>query len=405
MEENTILGRTNARSNHRQFGIRPADRLFHTYIVGKTGSGKSTLLLNQIYQDIQANRGFSLIDPHGDLAAKVTDEPPARKSNDQVYFDVSDPASAYGYNPLKRVPPSSRSLVASGIIETLHKLHDNRSWGVKMEHILRNVLLTLLDQQEADFSDIPKILLDKRYRYHCIRNIQNSEVTKFWELEYNKYHHFQRINMISPVLNKVGAFLSNPILKRALVDNQQQVSFRRAMDDGKIVVVNLSKGTIGEDASMLLGGLLINAVGLAAFSRADTPEKERQPYMVYVDEFQSFTTLSIANMLSELRKYAVGMVLANQFLSQLKPEIRDSVLGNVGTIISFRLGVGDAKYMEKEFYPVFSFSDLTSLANYDIYLKLMIDGMPSKPFSATTNPDCSSMRHVKNFRCKQAYGH
>lgn len=386
MSNITYIGKTNARSNHKTFGVQQPDRLFHAYIIGKTGTGKSTLLLNQMLQDAGSSRGFVLIDPHGDLAEKVVQALPEKRRNDLIYFDAADPSCTYGYNPLKRVAISKRPLVSSGIIETLNKLYDAKSWGVKMEHILRNVLLTLLDQDKADFSDIPLILLDKQFRQHCIRNVTNDEVAKFWSNEFNKYHPFQRANIVAPILNKVGAFLSNPILKKVLVDNPNQLSFRKAMDEGKIVVINIAKGAIGEDASTLLGGLLVNSIGLAAFSRADIPEEDRRPFIVYVDEFQSFTTLSIANMLSELRKYSVGMVLANQFLSQLSPEIRDSVLGNVGTIISFRLGVSDAKYMEKELYPVFSFSDITSLPNHDIYLKLMIDGMPSKPFSATTFP-------------------
>ena len=380
----TYLAHTNFRQGSQLFGIKQPDRLLHTYIIGKTGTGKTTLLANMMAQDIQQGKGFALLDPHGEIAEKIAAQDYRNRKQGIVYIDITDPNMEFGYNPLNRVHKQYRSLVASGIIEILKKLHDVNSWGVKMEHILRNVLLTLLDQPQASFSDIAKILRDKNYRNTCIKNIANEEVRAFWKDEFDKYHHFTRANMIAPVLNKLSAFLSNPIAKKILVDNQKQFSFRKIMDEGKIVVINLSKGKTGEDISTLLGGLMLNAIALAAFSRADTPEQNRRPFITYVDEFQSFTTLSIANMLSELRKYKVGMVLANQYLFQLDPPIREAVLGNAGTLISFRLGVKDALYMEKEFYPKFSFDDIINLPNFNIYLKLLINGHPSKPFSAST---------------------
>jgi len=384
MRKINYLAQTNFRYFQNRFGIRQADRLFHTYIIGKTGTGKTTLLFNQIKQDVQSGLGLSLIDPHGDLADKILNVIPECRKEDLIVLDATDPNCPHGYNPLRRIAEDKRSLVASGIIETLKKLHDAKSWGVKMEHILRNVLLTLLDQPQADFSCIPKILLDRYYRKECLRNITNKAVRLFWQDEYDKYNPFQRANAITPILNKIGAFLANPYLSNILISNRKQVSFRHSMDNKKIVIIKLTKGSIGEDASMLLGGLLINSTSLAAFSRSDISEDNRDPFYIYIDEFQSFATLAIANMLSELRKYKVGLILANQFFSQLQPEIRDSVLGNVGTVISFRLGVSDAKYMEKEFFPIFKFGDIISLPNYHLYLKLMIDGTPSKPFSAQT---------------------
>lgn len=382
MDDVTYLGQTDFRGKQQKFGIRQTDRLFHTYIIGKTGTGKTTLLFNQIIQDIRTGRGLALVDPHGDLAEKVVQSMPASRLHDLVYLDIADPNCQFGYNPLKSVSANKRSLVASGIIEILKKLHDSKSWGAKMEHILRNVLLTLLDQDRADFSDIAQIMTDKDFRNQCLRSVSNKAVRDFWTKEFNKYNPFQRSSAIAPILNKVGAFITNSFLAGVLLDDRKLVSFRQCMDERKIVVINLAKGSIGEDASLLLGGLLINSIGLAAFSRSDTAEDKRPPFMVYVDEFQSFSTKSIANMLSELRKYKVGMVLANQHLLQLDPDIRNSVLGNVGTIISFRLGVSDAKYMADEFHPTFGYSDIVDLPNYHIYLNLMIDGVPSRAFSA-----------------------
>lgn len=380
----TYLARTNFRNSDQLFGIKQADRLSHSYIIGKTGTGKTTLLANMLSQDIKSGRGFALLDPHGELAEKVASLVPENREQDLIYIDVADPSLQVGYNPLKQVSPQYRALVASGIIETFKKLYDSKSWGVKIEHILRNVLLTLLDQPKTDFSDVAKILRDKDFRRSCIANVNNVEIKAFWQDEFEKYHQFTRANMIAPVLNKLSAFLSNPVARKVLVENTRQVSFRQAMDQGKIVIINLAKGKIGEDVSTLLGGLMLNSLALAAFSRADTPEENRLPFMVYVDEFQTFTTLSLANMLSELRKYRVGMVLANQYLFQLEPQVSEAVLGNVGTLVSFRLGVKDAQYMAKEFHPRFDFDDIINLPNYNIYLKLLIDGNPSRPFSATT---------------------
>ena len=384
MSQINYLAKTNFHMEYKKFGIKQLDRLYHTYIIGKTGTGKTTLLFNQIQQDIEAGHGLALVDPHGDLAEKIIQAVPSNRKDDIVYFNPTDKECSFGYNPLKYIIEDKRSLAVSGIIETLKKLYDGRSWGVKMEHILRNVLLTLIEQKQADFSCIPRILLDKSYRNSCLENLTNEEVRNFWDNEYAKYNVFQKSNAITPILNKIGAFITNPFLAKVLVSDRKQISFRSCMDQGKIIIINLAKGILGEDASTVLGGLLINSIGLAAFSRSDILENMRVTFYVYVDEFQSFSTLSIANMLSELRKYKVGMILANQFLSQLKPEIRDAVLGNVGTLISFRLGVTDAKYMQDEFYPIFNFSDIISLPNYEIYLKLMIDGNPSRPFSATT---------------------
>lgn len=354
------------------------------YIVGKTGTGKTTLLETQIIQDIQSGRGLTLIDPHGDLVEKIYQNIPENRKSDVVYMNIPSKDNLWGYNPLKRVSKEKRPLVASGIIEILKKQFDSKSWGVKMEHILRNILLTLLDQPQSDFSDIPRLLNDKSYRKSAIQNITNSSVKDFWIQEYDKYPPYFRASAIAPIQNKIGAFLANHIIKSVLVKPEKEILLRKIIDENKVLLVNLCKGMIGEDTSHLLGGLLITSLGLSAFSRANIPEKERLNHMIYVDEFQNFTTLSLINMLSELRKYKVGMILSNQYLHQLDKDILESVIGNVGTIISFRLGPNDAKYMAQEFYPVFKQEDIINLPNYAIYLKLMIDGVPSKPFSAVT---------------------
>jgi hypothetical protein len=379
----TYFARTNARRPFRKFGIKQPDRLSHIYVIGKTGTGKTTLLETLIRQDIAAGEGCALIDPHGDFVERVAATVPAARTADVVLLNVPDPQQVYGYNPLSRVRPDKRPLVASGVMEVLKKMWAE-AWGVRMEHILRNALLTLLDQPAATLGDIPLLLNDKDFRRHAVTNVTNNQVSQFWEIEYERYNPRYRADAIAPILNKTGAFLADPKLNRILTRSDGGLRLRSIMDQGKVLLVNLAKGKIGEDSASLLGGLLVTSLGLAAYSRADLPESQRRPFYIYVDEFQNFTTLAIANMLSELRKFGVGMVLAHQYLHQLEPDIRHAVLGNAGTIISFRLGPEDAAFIAREFEPVFTHLDLMNLPNHDIYLKLMIDGTPSRPFSATT---------------------
>jgi hypothetical protein len=379
----TYFARTNYRNQGKLFGIKRADRLAHMYVIGKTGTGKSTLLHTLTQQDIRAGNGLALLDPHGDLVEKIMAGIPDERKDDVVYFNVPDSSQPYGYNPLKRVIPEKRPLAASGLLEVFKTMWSD-SWGVRMEHILRNALLALLDQPETTLTDILRLLTDDGFRRQAANKVSNPRVRDFWLKEYENYSFRLRAEAIVPIQNKVGAFLADPNLYRILTQPKKMIHLRKIMDEGKVLLVNLAKGKIGEDSAALLGGLLVTTIGLAAFSRADVPEQDRRDFYLYIDEFQNFTTLSLANMASELRKYHVGMILANQYLTQLKPEIQQAVLGNVGTLISFRLGVKDAAYMAKEFHPKIEDTDIINLPNYHIYLKLMIDGMPSMPFSAET---------------------
>ena len=395
MSDITFFATTNARNTFTPFGIKENDRFSHTYIIGKTGVGKTTLLKTKICQDINKGKGFAVFDPHGDLAEAVIEMVPESRQQDLIYFNIPDPNLTLRYNPLKQVSKAKRPLVASGLLEAFKKIFGKEAWGVGMEHILRNCLLTLLDQKQMDISDIIRLLNDKSYRYQCIKNVQNESVREFWTDEYAKYPPFTRQAAIRPIQNKVGAFLSNPVTKRILVENQHDVSFRLAMDNNKIVVINLSKGRIGDDASNLLGGLFLTAMGLSAFSRQDQPESERQPFFIYCDEFQNFTTLFLVNVLSELRKYKIGLILANQYLMQLETEIRDAVLGNAGTLIVFRVGVTDAAYLSREFDGKFTVGDIIQLPNFNIYLRLMIDGYSGKGFSADTTKHFNTVRQTE----------
>lgn len=370
------------RDDKRLFGIHQADRLTGMYLLGKTNSGKSTTLKTLFYQDMLHNRGATLYDCHGDLLEQVLALVPEHRKKDVIVFDATNPDIKLGYNPLKvNISYHKRSLIASSILETFQKLWGQQGWGVKLEYILRQVLLSLLDQPNANFSDIPRILLDEDYRHACLPNIVNENTRRFWLKEFPK---LSGKSDILPVLNKVSGFLSIPIIHKILVENEKQLSLRWIIDNNKILLINLSKGSIGSDGVHLLGSLLLNAFFSAGYSRIDTAEDKRTPYFLYLDEFQNYTSGSIANALSELRKFKVGFVLAHQYLHQLSSDIRNAVLGNIGTIICFKLGQADAKYMEKEFYPIFSASDFLNLSHHHIYLKLLIAGSVSQGFSAKT---------------------
>ena len=378
-KEITYFAKVGWRNDQRLFGIKQTDRLMHTYMIGKTGTGKSTCLETMIMQDIEHGRGCCLLDPHGDLVEKIAKNIPEHRKKDLIYFNIPDPNLNFRYNPFKRVSYEKRSLVASGILDVFSKLWDS-AWGVKLEHILRHAILTLLDQPEATIADISELLLDKEFRRNALRHVKSESVKKFWKREFPEYQKYDLL----PVMNKIGGMLVHPVIKRVLIENTKEVSLRKSMDEKKIILVNLSKGHVGADVAHILGALFITSIASASFSRVDTEEENRVPFMVYMDEFHNFTTLSLVNMFSELRKFKVGMILAHQYMHQLDEDIRQAVLGNIGTVISFRIGTEDAKRMAEEMFPEFDVQDFINLPNYKIYLKLMIDGRPSRPFSGHT---------------------
>jgi type IV secretory pathway TraG/TraD family ATPase VirD4 len=377
------LGRVDFRNDRRMFGILTEDRFSHLYVLGKTGTGKSTLLENMALQDLEHGNGFALIDPHGELADRIAARAPSSRESDIVYLDASDPSQPYGYNPLRHVREDRIALAASGFLEVFKKMWPE-AWGVRMEHILRNILMALLERPGSTMHDIVRVITDQKFRTELVRSVRNESVKRFFEKEYGGFSFGYRSDGTAPIQNKVGAFLTDPGLNRIVTASKQELHIRQIMDEGKVLLVNLAKGRIGEDSSSLLGGLLVTTIGLAAFSRADVSPEQRRDFFVYVDEFQSFTTLAVANMLSELRKYRVGFSIAHQYLHQLDLEIRHAVLGNVGTMISFRIGAEDSPYMVREFADYVEEIDLLQLPNHRVYLKLMIEGAPSKPFSAVT---------------------
>lgn len=381
----TLLGKTNFRGSGVPFGIKTLDRRRHIYIIGKTGMGKSTLLENMIFSDIQAGRGCAVVDPHGDLADAVLDFVPSHRTNDVVVFDPSDREFPVAFNMLENIDPSLNSIVCSGLVGIFKKIYGD-SWGPRLEHILRNTILSLLMYPNTTMLGIPRILQDKTFRNRVRRKITDPIVSSFWENEFEKLEPRQRIEAISPILNKVGQFLSSPIIRNILGQPKSAVDLRFAMDKGKIVVVNLSKGKIGEDTSSLLGAMMITKFQLDAMSRANVSEKERKDFYLYVDEFQNFATDSFATILSEARKYRLNLTMANQYIAQMPDEVRDAVFGNVGTIMSFQVGFDDAEYLSGQYGEEVLPNDLVSLSKYTAYSRLLIDGMPSKTFSLDTLP-------------------
>lgn len=379
----TRFARVDFRDDDRVFGIKDEDRFLHVYVIGKTGTGKSTLIETMALQDLERGNGFALIDPHGDLVARVAARISASHRDRVIYLDATDRTQPFGYNPLRHVSEDRIALAASGMMGVFKKMWPD-AWGVRMEHILRNVLMALLEQPDATLHDVLRIFSDSAFRKGIAKSLRNETVRTFLLKEFERFSFGYRADGTAPIQNKVGAFLADPLLNRILTAPKIDLHVRRIMDEGQVLLVNLAKGHIGEDSSSLLGGLLVTTIGLAAFSRADTPQSERKDFFVYIDEFQSFTTVALANMLSELRKYRVGFTVAHQYLNQLDPEVRHAVLGNAGSIISFRVGVEDAPYLVREFQEKFEEIDLLRLPNYRIYLKLMIDGTPSIPFSAVT---------------------
>ena len=389
----TPFGITDYRDIRLRFGIKQKNRRGHMYVVGRTGTGKSTLIENMASHDIEAGYGVAVIDPHGDLAEAILDTVPAGRVNDVVYLNPSDLEYPVAFNPLQHVARDKRHLVASGIIATLKKAWPD-SWGPRLEHILRNALFTLLEVPGSTLLDVPRILTDETFRDQAVRSITHPQVRAFWMSEFGKYSAWMRSEAVSPILNKIGQLLTSIPLRNMVGQQNNALRFRKMMDDGKIFVANLSKGQIGEDNCSLLGAMLVNQIQLAALSRADLPESKRRPFYLYVDEFHDFVTLSFADILTASRKYGLNLVLAHQHLMQLDQKLQAAILGNTGTVISFRVGVEDAELLAKEFYPVFAETDLVNLPNHHIYVKLLIDGAPSQPFSAfTLLPRLKSVSH------------
>ncbi len=384
-EEITFFAKTKFRDHDQVFGIKTDDRRRHMYIIGKSGMGKTTLLEQLVTQDIANGHGVAYIDPHGDTAEKMLEMVPPERVKDVIYFNPADQDFPIAFNVLEQVEPEYRHLVASGIVGVFKKLWAD-SWGPRLEYILRNAILALLETPNTTLLGVMRILVDKSYQKRIVANITDPVVRSFWVDEFPKWNDRVLQEVIAPIQNKVGQFMTSSLIRNIVGQTESAFSIREAMDQQKIIIMNLSKGRIGEDNSALLGAMMITKIQLAAMSRVDTPEDERKDFYLYVDEFQNFATESFANILSEARKYRLNLTLAHQYIAQVDEIVRDAIFGNVGSMITFRVGAADAEFMEKEFEPVFMMNDIINLPKYHIYLKLMIDGVAADAFSATTLP-------------------
>lgn len=384
MHDTTPIGTTNYRNSNQGFGILDKDRLQHIYCIGKSGVGKSTLLMNMALSDIERGNGLAVLDPHGDVAAALIKHIPRGRQADLIYFNPKDPETAAAFNPLKGIHPNYHHLVASSIIGTFKKIWWD-SWGPRMEHILRFSLLTLLCVPDATLLDIQQLLTNQKYREGVLRYTTDEAILAFWLDEFGQYSRSFKSEVIAPVLNKIGIFRTSEPLKATIGQKTRGIRMQEVMDKQKILICNLSKGELGEDASSLLGCILLTSIQYAALFRSRQEEHTRMPFYVYIDEMHSFVTLSFANILAEGRKYGLSLFLTHQYIEQLDEQIRAAIFGNVGTLISFRVGATDAEYLAKEFYPTFTQDDLINLPRYGMYLKLMIDSMTSQPFSAITH--------------------
>ncbi len=385
----SIFAKTNFRNGEHRFGIKVDDRRRHMYIIGKTGMGKSIVLENMAIQDIRAGRGIAVVDPHGDMVERLLYFVPSNRINDVVYFNPADMEYPIAFNVLEKVPDEQRHLMVSGLIGVFKKIWAD-SWGPRLEYVLHHTIQALVEYPNSTLLGIMRMLVDKTYRNKVVDKLTDPVVKSFWVDEYAKYPDQLKAEAIAPIQNKVGRFLSSSLMRNIVGQVESSINMRDIMDNSKIFLINLSKGRVGEDNSALLGALLITKIQLAAMSRVDIPEHERKDFYLYVDEFQNFATESFANILSEARKYRLNLIVAHQYVAQLASGdntiVRDAVFGNVGTIITFRVGAADAEFLEKEFMPEFTQEDLVNLPKYKIYLKLMIDGVTSNAFSASTLP-------------------
>lgn len=383
------FGIVNFRNQQRRFGVKIDDRRRHMYVIGKTGMGKTTFLENMVISDILAGRGVGVVDPHGEFAEKLLDFVPEERIKDVIYFDPSDMRYPIAFNPLEQVGTEFRHLVASGIMGVFKKIWADL-WSARMEYILNNTLLALLEYPGSTLLGIMRMLNDKDYRKRVVDNLKDPVVKSFWVNEFARYSQKFETEATASIQNKVGQLVTNPLVRNILGQPHSSIDMRKIMDEEKILIVNLSKGKIGEDNSALLGAMIITKLQLSAMSRVDIPESQRKDFYLYVDEFQNFATDSFANILSEARKYRLCLILAHQYIRQLvhdtNTKVRDAIFGNVGTLVSFRVGAEDAEFLEKEFQPDFMANDFVGLPKYNFYIKLMIDGISSRPFSASNIP-------------------
>lgn len=392
LEEIETLAETTFREHRRAFGIKSKDRRHHVYIIGKTGTGKSTLIKNMVIQDLRLNHGVALLDPHGDLVEDILNFIPKTRTNEVVYFNPADSKHPVAINILEAKGDEEKQLVASSLISVFRHMWKD-FWGPRLEHILYNCVLALMDTPGQTLLGVYRMLVDDTFRKSIVANIKDPIVKMFWVEDYENYDSRFRKEIISPVQNKVGQLLTSPQMRNIVGQSKSSVDFGFVMDQKRILLANLSKGKLGEDKSNLLGSTIVTKMYLAALERQNIPESQRRDFYLYIDEFQNFSTDIFPSILSEARKYRLNLNLAHQYLYQLPDSIKHAVFGNIGTIISFRVGSYDAKELAEEMKPIFTSEDLEHLDNHHIALRLLIDGKMSRAFSAITLPPLKPTGH------------
>ena len=380
-----FFAKTEFKNQESIFGIKTPDRRKHMYVIGKTGAGKSTLIANMAIDDIRKDRGIGIIDPHGDLSEIIMDYIPKRRLNDVVYLEPFDTERPFSLNVLEVHNSQHKDLVSSGIVSIFHKIY-GESWGPRLEYILRNVILTLLDVEEGTLIDALRILSDDAFRARIVAKLKDPVLRNFWEAEFARMPDKLKSEAVSPIQNKVGQFVSSRMIRNIIGNPNSSINLQEIMDEGKILILNLSQGKLGEDNAALLGAMVITQIQLAAMNRSFQKEENRRDFFLYVDEFQNFATESFIKILSEARKYRLSLTLANQYSDQLEEQIQHAIYGNVGTLMSFVVGAHDAERLTKEYAEIYTENDLVSLGKFEIVLKLSIDGMTSAPFPAITLP-------------------
>jgi len=389
----TFLGQTTFRNELRRFGIKTDDRRRHIYIFGKTGTGKTESLFNMAVQDIKRGYGIGFFDPHGETAEKLLDFVSKERINDVFYFNPADFDFPIAFNVFEKVTAERRHLVSFYLLGIFRRIW-SEIWSARLEYILGNCILALLEYQNSTLLGIHRILADPEYRKKVIEKVQDPMTKAFWLQEFPRYTQSQELEVVETIKNKMGQIVYNPLIRNIFGQVKSKIDFQEILDRKKILIANLSRAKLGEDNSKILGSFLFLKLYLVLLTRIDLPATEREDFYLYLDEFQNFVTKAFASILSEARKYKLNLILANQYLSQLEEvtalgktsEVREAIFGNVGTIISFRLGAEDAQFIEREFSPEFTAQDFVNLTKYNIYLKLMVDGVASRPFSAITLP-------------------
>ena len=384
-DETNFFAATEFKNKVTNFGIKTTDRRKHFYLIGKTGTGKSTLIANMAINDIRNKKGLCIIDPHGDLSEIILNYIPSFRVNDVVYLDPADAAHPFSLNPLTVDNPEQKELVVSGIVAIFHKLYGH-TWGPRLEYILRNALLSVISLPDATLLMVQDILTDDAFRRRVVGQMTDRVLRNYWVNEFDNMHPRIKSESISPILNKVGQFTSSHLMRNIIKHPKSTVNLEKIMNEGKIVIMNLSQGRIGEDNAALLGAMTITKIQLAAMNRVSIPEQERRDFYLYVDEFQNFATTSFIKILSEARKYRLNLILANQYISKVPEDVRAAIFGNVGTMMSFIIGAQDSAYVGKEFGERFKAEDLLLLGNYQAIIKLAIDNITQSPFLCQTLP-------------------